>query len=170
MAQHCFNPHSPLLANELMFAQQSHACGPRCFNPHSPLLANELGGGCELQRPSQSFNPHSPLLANELVRLRQSQHQASGFNPHSPLLANEFDKGFGPLYVIVVSIHIRHCWRMNSDKGFGPLYVIDVSIHIRHCWRMNSAWQAQNGGFMGSFNPHSPLLANELCVMSSGWR
>ena len=146
MAQHCFNPHSPLLANELMFAQQSHACGPRCFNPHSPLLANELGGGCELQRPSQSFNPHSPLLANELVRLRQSQHQASGFNPHSPLLANEF------------------------DKGFGPLYVIDVSIHIRHCWRMNSAWQAQNGGFMGSFNPHSPLLANELCVMSSGWR
>ena len=38
----------------------------------------------------------------------------AGFNPHSPLLANEF-RALGRLnHFLVVSIHIRHCWRMNG--------------------------------------------------------
>ena len=36
-----------------------------------------------------------------------------------------------------------------------------VSIHIRHCWRMNGKSTEQLLREMG-FNPHSPLLANEL--------
>ena len=38
-----------------------------------------------------------------------------------------------------------------------------VSIHIRHCWRMNFAYKQQAyGAEKLCFNPHSPLLANEL--------
>ena len=62
---------------------------PPCFNPHSPLLANEFCPCLFCVYPAGSFNPHSPLLANELVVRQHQQHQL-GFNPHSPLLANEF--------------------------------------------------------------------------------
>ncbi len=60
------------------------------------------------------------------------------FNPHSPLLANELigesdPNGKG----LHVSIHIRHCWRMNSDPVRVAVDADAVSIHIRHCWRMN---------------------------------
>ena len=40
----------------------------------------------------------------------------SSFNPHSPLLANELLEDAGATWVASkVSIHIRHCWRMNYD-------------------------------------------------------
>ncbi len=39
-----------------------------------------------------------------------------------------------------------------------------VSIHIRHCWRMNYHDQPRNRG-ASCFNPHSPLLANEFGLM-----
>ena len=38
-----------------------------------------------------------------------------------------------------VSIHIRHCWRMNFEFAAGIEQLATVSIHIRHCWRMNFA-------------------------------
>ena len=60
------------------------------------------------------------------------------FNPHSPLLANEFLHGWG------------------DGAGCG------VSIHIRHCWRMNYRGSIKNNHGTNRFNPHSPLLANEL--------
>ena len=65
---------------------------------------------------------------------------------------------------ILVSIHIRHCWRMNFPPIHGPACVPPVSIHIRHCWRMNSlcASACYPGGGAWCFNPHSPLLANEF--------
>ena len=82
------------------------------------------------------------------------------FNPHSPLLANEFWGATGVAALFDVSIHIRHCWRMNSSTNLTrprrnsfnphspllanellaplqPLLTYLVSIHIRHCWRMN---------------------------------
>ena len=70
---------------------------------------------------------------------------------------------------IDVSIHIRHCWRMNSKKTMAGQHSQLVSIHIRHCWRMNSR---PGGGKTdrGSFNPHSPLLANELVLAVSRCR
>ena len=41
----------------------------------------------------------------------------SGFNPHSPLLANEFIPDDLAVIWLMVSIHIRHCWRMNFGGG-----------------------------------------------------
>ena len=49
----------------------------------------------------------------------------AGFNPHSPLLANEFRAGGTGLQQIAVSIHIRHCWRMNYHID-GHLRLDDV--------------------------------------------
>jgi len=86
----------------------------------------------------------------------------SRFNPHSPLLANELriceaeEPGISG-----VSIHIRHCWRMNYTALQSLRSAQHVSIHIRHCWRMNCRCRSASGGLKG-FNPHSPLLANEL--------
>ena len=91
------------------------------------------------------------------------------FNPHSPLLANEYVHLPAAIGVIVVSIHIRHCWRMNAvgaaaharagrfnphspllaneySHGRAVDRVAKVSIHIRHCWRMNFI------GCIGSIN------------------
>ena len=50
-----FNPHSPLLANELMplYVHVVRFCF--CFNPHSPLLANELSTGVLLRQVRQLF-------------------------------------------------------------------------------------------------------------------
>ena len=66
------------------------------------------------------------------------------FNPHSPLLANELrDVWDAEREAEAVSIHIRHCWRMNYINGVGVALSQAVSIHIRHCWRMNYAvWLA----------------------------
>ena len=108
------------------------------FNPHSPLLANEFGapgvsfGGSSslsihirhcwrmncLFRVSRRFalnlfNPHSPLLANEFSYSSCCPAVPPGFNPHSPLLANELTLGKRQSAAHPVSIHIRHCWRMN---------------------------------------------------------
>ena len=66
-----------------------------------------------------------------------------------------------------VSIHIRHCWRMKywqEQHGLTP----GVSIHIRHCWRMNSRTCRCGVAVARRFNPHSPLLANELFGYSAG--
>ena len=43
-----------------------------------------------------------------------------------------------------------------------PAEVSTVSIHIRHCWRMNSCLLCLTVQTPSSFNPHSPLLANEF--------
>ncbi len=59
------------------------------------------------------FNPHSPLLANELAVRAGLAVAADCFNPHSPLLANEFAQHVETRRLQIVSIHIRHCWRMN---------------------------------------------------------
>ena len=64
------------------------------------------------------------------------------------------------LHITSVSIHIRHCWRMNLSWERIGHQVRAVSIHIRHCWRMNILTTSTGSGG-GSFNPHSPLLANE---------
>ena len=91
------------------------------------------------------------------------------FNPHSPLLANELPARHGQAAGYRVSIHIRHCWRMNfSHTARSVCAGKHVSIHIRHCWRMN--WQTgrcQSGP--RGFNPHSPLLANELLPLVKPW-
>ena len=65
-----------------------------------------------------------------------------------------------------VSIHIRHCWRMNSWKARKGYALTDVSIHIRHCWRMNSVFVESGQAGAGGFNPHSPLLANEFLALT----
>ena len=68
------------------------------------------------QAVSDSFNPHSPLLANELHVPPDLVAVDACFNPHSPLLANELRRsGWGESSSPPVSIHIRHCWRMNFD-------------------------------------------------------
>jgi len=55
------------------------------------------------------------------------------------LLANELPVKYMTCDVAAfVSIHIRHCWRMNFVVGRFGSYRTGVSIHIRHCWRMNS--------------------------------
>ena len=139
-----FNPHSPLLANELKRHDHTADCtdvsihirhcwrmnycravikaaNHLCFNPHSPLLANELQWRAKRQRHrSGCFNPHSPLLANELWLIWATKRRKGRFNPHSPLLANEL-----------------------------PLSAVS---------RAN----------LTGFNPHSPLLANELSFSYSG--
>ena len=84
-----------------------------------------------------SFNPHSPLLANELCPHRRRSAASNCFNPHSPLLANELPRLTGRRRAAPVSIHIRHCWRMNFGAGNLAAQLGIVSIHIRHCWRMN---------------------------------
>ena len=162
----CFNPHSPLLANELLLTDSTNrppsvsihirhcwrmncpypscACLAGSFNPHSPLLANELVvRGLTLRRERVSihirhcwrmnsllpetrisqapgFNPHSPLLANEFGCAWFFGCLRGCFNPHSPLLANEFVNFVLALALPVVSIHIRHCWRMNL-RGFARI-------------------------------------------------
>ncbi len=165
-------------------AHQNHPY--RRFNPHSPLLANELAAcgwwwrtwgvsihirhcwrmncscGLHVLCHAFCFNPHSPLLANEFQEAIGSCPCGQCFNPHSPLLANEFWAGCQcARRVKPVSIHIRHCWRMNfhgpvqlrhATMGFNPHSPLlanefhpptaqrvwhPVSIHIRHCWRMN---------------------------------
>ena len=119
----------------------------KSFNPHSPLLANEFAQGPRLRLPGFAvsihirhcwrmncgtrlalsvskllrFNPHSPLLANELPRPQHRLRSPLSFNPHSPLLANEFDCRDTMRRWAAVSIHIRHCWRMNCDKGASQL-------------------------------------------------
>ena len=83
------------------------------------------------------FNPHSPLLANEFARSLAGSPESMRFNPHSPLLANEFGADEATVLRHGVSIHIRHCWRMNCRSLMAAVRVSSVSIHIRHCWRMN---------------------------------
>ena len=91
--------------------------------------------GVQLSR----FNPHSPLLANEFLMCKRAGWPSLwSFNPHSPLLANEFAAPTWAHIVGLVSIHIRHYWRMNLAQRVGqPVFVARVSIHIRHYWRMN---------------------------------
>ena len=87
------------------------------------------------------------------------------FNPHSPLLANELwlDPQHPRPAKPGVSIHIRHCWRMNcAQEPDQSRRTNQVSIHIRHCWRMNSAAPSRCAVPDRRFNPHSPLLANEF--------
>ena len=158
----------------------------RCFNPHSPLLANEL-----IQPTSSEwqwvFQSTFAIAGEWIYQIGSSPRWLTSFNPHSPLLANELVL-VGQLVVAayLVSIHIRHCWRMNYGKyanqpseihafqstfaiagewihchhgvmslmsGFQSTFAIAgewiamvkqrtdiysaVSIHIRHCWRMN---------------------------------
>ena len=99
---------------------------------------NSACTGCPCGLPV-SFNPHSPLLANELFSRGGNQLGEAGFNPHSPLLANELSRCAGRSEVgHAVSIHIRHCWRMNLHWPAWFSLPACVSIHIRHCWRMNS--------------------------------
>jgi len=54
------------------------------------------------------------LLANELLAPLTGGGGLQGFNPHSPLLANELRCVSVMFHFLNVSIHIRHCWRMNS--------------------------------------------------------
>ena len=109
-----------------------------CFNPHSPLLANEFAG-CSRGACGEIVSIHIRHCwrMNSDKTMTRSQTLIS-FNPHSPLLANEFTKKPHSLVKVVVSIHIRHCWRMNSCNSCSQSCCIHVSIHIRHCWRMNS--------------------------------
>ena len=52
---------------------------------------------------------------------------------------------------------------MNYAHHGGGLGNGSVSIHIRHCWRMNCCCQGPAGSTRWTgFNPHSPLLANEF--------
>ncbi len=184
-----FNPHSPLLANELPSADAS-AMSMSCFNPHSPLLANEFlpgrkavvavkpvsihirhcwrmnwrGRGGGAWRTSVSIHIRHCWRMNYYMR-NNTLLLSAGFNPHSPLLANEFGHGSRLGCEQVVSIHIRHCWRMNCNVVKSLIAYVIVSIHIRHCWRMNSFMPASSVETSEGFNPHSPLLANELVVM-----
>ena len=64
-----------------------------CFNPHSPLLANELHLVLGTDGHRVGFNPHSPLLANEFLLFEPLPFACPCFNPHSPLLANELHTG-----------------------------------------------------------------------------
>ncbi len=57
--RHCWRMNFVSLNTELIMAG---------FNPHSPLLANELFNLDACAHVYTSFNPHSPLLANELAR------------------------------------------------------------------------------------------------------
>ena len=47
------------------------------------------------------------------VNTPEHQRTQASFNPHSPLLANEAELRAEAELGRVVSIHIRHCWRMN---------------------------------------------------------
>ena len=117
-----------------------HPANVRCdwrFNPHSPLLANEFARSRAGSPESMRFNPHSPLLANEFARSLAGSPESMRFNTHSPLLANEFGADEATVLRHGVSIHIRHCWRMNCRSLMAAVRVSSVSIHIRHCWRMN---------------------------------
>ncbi len=89
--------------------------------------------------PDSGFNPHSPLLANELIALRQKllQHTVSIHIRHCWRM--NLSQQPEALRLVNVSIHIRHCWRMNSGSAKLNLVAVGVSIHIRHCWRMNLA-------------------------------
>ncbi len=69
----------------------------------------------------------------------------------------------------VVSIHIRHCWRMNWRGSQTGEKLQRVSIHIRHCWRMNCSCLCPCGPCAAGFNPHSPLLANELLHLADSF-
>ena len=92
---------------------------------------------------------------------------ADGFNPHSPLLANELFCAPHSQRLQAVSIHIRHCWRMNLGGHALGGELEFVSIHIRHCWRMNFGVISRQPSTFWSFTPHSPLLANELALQLS---
>ena len=117
-------------------------------------------------RSQPRFNPHSPLLANEFRKLLVRRFLSASFNPHSPLLANELRMLCSAMLAPnEVSIHIRHCWRMNCWNCGRSWQAGHVSIHIRHCWRMNFVSPVISA-ITRCFNPHSPLLANELAL---GW-
>jgi len=62
------------------------------------------------------------LLANELPVTSDAQQSDKCFNPHSPLLANELAFTRNLTLYGLVSIHIRHCWRMNYGKTGAPMF------------------------------------------------
>ena len=60
------------------------------------------------------FNPHPPFLADEMWFFAAKVAKRVCFNPHPPFLADEIK-----LLALIdpqdlVSIHIRHFWRMKS--------------------------------------------------------
>ena len=88
MLMHCFNPHSPLLANEF-WRYQVRDHDHHSFNPHSPLLANELSGAL-----AQAWGQGVSIHIRHYWRMNFGQTIVDAwhpgrFNPHSPLLANE---------------------------------------------------------------------------------
>ena len=132
------------------------------FNPHSPLLANEF---CTSQENSADervsihirhcWRMNCRLTRDECGRLMVSIHIRHCWRMNSGWWLKHSARWW-------VSIHIRHCWRMNSGNVSEALDLELVSIHIRHCWRMKCLDQWQACRYNSSFNPHSPLLANEF--------
>ena len=152
----CFNPHPPLLADEFRWRAMALSAR-RCFNPHPPLLADELSCATPCTPTGGRFNPHPPLLADELPQAARSGLWPGGrFNPHPPLLADELRLPAAGHGRHCVSIHIRHCWRMNCVSPENDNAEIGVSIHIRHCWRMNSSFVV--------YQTHSPLFQSTSAI------
>ncbi len=106
-----FNPHSPLLANE--FSEDGRTGSNRGVSIHIRHCWRMNSHACSGAGCTGGFNPHSPLLANEFQLLQSVTLLFVCFNPHSPLLANELNTGSATCRSGYVSIHIRHCWRMN---------------------------------------------------------
>ena len=82
----------------------AHGCdhpARACFNPHSPLLANEFQ---RVQRANRALIVS--IHIRHCWRMNYSTTEPAapglkGFNPHSPLLANEFGPGDVRAYLVL---------------------------------------------------------------------